>query len=215
MPTYVPPKGCTGFLTVQMHGCVVSNHYTCDSDPNGNKWRVDINQGGPFFVSRIDSETQWLDTYDLAAKEHDKLVEPQVKPASFSTLLATGVDSYDFTTIADDGTTQHVTGTDKLNGVKRVLNGITLEQTEFDTKAVGADGKLVWQSKGNEWINREWRLFLSGAGTWTDDKGSSTYDSSPAALILPGKPGFFASAPEFDCNTVLSQLSLPPQPVLK
>lgn len=206
---FTPPKGCTGFLTVQMHGCIVSNHYKCDADPKGDQWRVDFNQDGPFFVSRVDYETEWVETFDLAAGTHEKLTKPAPAPASFSDLLATGKDTYDFSTVTDDGKVEHVTGTDTLTGVTRVVSGVTLEQTAFDTTAKDADGKLIWQSKGHEWINRNWRLFLAGAGSWDDGSGPAPFDNTPVALIQPGAKGFMSSEPEFDCNSVESQLVLP------
>lgn len=207
---FTPPKGCTGFLTVQMHGCIVSNHYRCDQDPKGDQWRVDFNQDGPFFVSRIDYETQWIETYDLSAGTHEKLETPSRDPASFSDLLSKGTDSYDFTTVTDEGKVQHVTGYDKLTGVSKTITGVKLEQTEFDTTAKDADGQMVWHSKGHEWISPTWRLFMAGAGIWEDEQGKTPYDNSPVLLLQPGQKGFMSTAPEFDCNTVLSSLPVTP-----
>lgn len=214
---FTPPKGCTGYLTVQMHGCIVSNHYKCDTDPKGDQWRVDFNQNGPFFVSRIDAETQWVETLDLAAGTHETLKQPSAAPASFSDLLAKGKNAYDFTTVTDDGKVEHVTGTDTLTGVTRVVSGVTLEQTDFDTTAKRDDGTLIWHSKGHEWIDRAWRLFLAGAGTWDDGSGPTVFDNTPVALIQPGSKGFMSSSPEFDCNSVESELVLPGQagPVIR
>ncbi len=209
--TFTPPKGCSLFLTVQMHGCLVSNHYTCSADPKGDKWRVDFNQNGPFFVSKIDTETQWIETYDLAAGTHETLRPHAPNPASFSELLAKGIDSYDFSTATDQGKVTHVTGYDKLTGVKRVVNGVTLEQSEFDTTAKDDKGNQVWHSKGHEWISRNWRLFLAGAGTWEDETGKTPFDNSPVVMSQPGQKGFGSMTPEFDCNSVESQLVLPPQ----
>jgi hypothetical protein len=208
---FTPPKGCTGFLTVQMHGCLVSNHYRCQGDPKGDQWRVDFNADGPVFVSRIDYETEWVESYDLGAGTHEVLQKPSKQPASFSKLLATGADSYDFTTATDDGKIQHVTGTDKLTGKSEVISGVKLEQTEFDTKETDANGKMIWHSKGQEWINRDWRLFLAGTGVWEDDQGKVPYNNSPMLLLQKGQKGFMSTTPEFDCNSVMSELVLPPK----
>ncbi|OIQ77225.1 hypothetical protein GALL_410840 [mine drainage metagenome] len=209
-PKFQPPKGCTGFLTVQMHGCIVSNHYTCPGDAQGVKWRVDLNQDGPFFVSKIDDETQWLETYDIGAKTHEVLVQPSVKPASFSQLIKTGRNDYDFITVTDDGKREHVTGYDKLTGVSKVVDGVKLEESEFVSQAVGDDGTLLWRSSGNEMISREMRIFLAGKGIWQDPNGKTPFDNMPVVMRTPGQTGFFAAQPEFDCNTVMSQLTLPP-----
>ncbi len=205
------PKGCTGFLTVQMRGCIVSNHYTCKGDPAGDQWRVDFDDTGPFFVSKIDAETQWLETFDLASDEHDTLQPGGADPASFSTLLAKGIDHYDFTTVSDGGNIQHVTGFDKLTGVTRTVSGVKLEETEFDVTAKDPKGKLIWHSAGHEWINRDWRIFLAGKGIWQDQKGTSEFDNTPMILLQPGQKGFMSTQPEFDCKSVMSSLALPPK----
>lgn len=204
--TFTPPKGCTGYLTVQMRGCIVSNHYRCDQDPKGDQWRVDFNDTGPFFASHIDSETRWVETYDLAAGTHEVL-EPGAKaPASFSKLLETGSDSYDFSTVTDDGSVTHVVGTDRLTGVTKVQDGVKLEQTEFDTTATDDSGKLVYRAKGHEWINRDWRLFIAGTGVWEDQSGTMNYDNSPMRLSQKGQRGFMSSEPQYDCHSVMSAL---------
>lgn len=209
---FTPPQGCTGFLTVQMHGCMVSNHYTCSSDPKGDKWRIDFNADGPVFVSHTNYESEWVESYDLGEGTHEVLQRPSKRPASFSDLLKTGTDTYDFTVVTDDGVRKHVTGTDKLTGKTRVLNGVTLEQTEFQTTETDATGKPLWSSKGHEWINRDWRLFIAGTGVWQDEKGKVPFDNSPALLLQKGQKGFMSTTPEFDCNSVMSELVLPPKP---
>lgn len=203
------PKGCTGFLTVQMRGCLVSNHYHCKGDAKGDQLRVDFDDQGPFFATRTNAETEWLETYDLSSGTYEVL-EPHGKaPASFSRLLKTGADRYDFVMKADDGGIEHVTGYDKLTGVKRSVSGVTLEQTDYVTQSVDAKGKLLWKSQGHEWISREFGLFFAGTGLWQDDQGKTKFDNTPALLLKPGQQGFMSTTPEFDCNTVLSQLSLP------
>ena len=62
---FTPPEGCTGLLTVQSRGCRVSNHYNCAADAPGDQWRADFDQEGIFFVSRIDCEAQWVESYDM------------------------------------------------------------------------------------------------------------------------------------------------------
>lgn len=203
------PKGCTGFLTVQMHGCLVSNHYHCKGDPKGVQWRVDFDGQGPYFVTRTNSEAEWLETFDLISGKHEVLRPGGKRPASFSKLLATGIDRYDFVTVADDGAIEHVTGYDKLTGVTRAVSGIKLEQTQYLTKSVDAKGKLIWKSQGHEWLSRKMRLFFAGTGLWQDAQGKTNFDNTPALMLQPGQKGFMSTTPEYDCNTVMSQLALP------
>ena len=68
----------------------------------------------------------------------------------------------------------------------------------------------MWKSTGHEYISRRFRIFLAGSGVWQDKNGQTCYDNSPAALILPGQPGSLNAEPEYDCNTVLSDLTMPP-----
>lgn len=62
--SFTPPEGCTTFLTVQSRGCYVANYYRCEADTPGDQWRADFDQQGPFYLSRINSETQWVESYD-------------------------------------------------------------------------------------------------------------------------------------------------------
>ena len=63
--TFTPPKGCTANLTVQSRGCIVSQFYTCEGDKTGDQWRADYDADGPFFLSKIDSVAQWLESYEF------------------------------------------------------------------------------------------------------------------------------------------------------
>ncbi|MFC2969922.1 hypothetical protein [Acidimangrovimonas pyrenivorans] len=207
--TFVAPRGCTAFLTVQQHGCVVSNHYRCDQDQPGDQWRADFNANGPYFVSRIDRETQWVESYDLSTREREVLQAGAADPASFTDLLAKGYDAYDFSTVSDSGKLRHFTGHDRLTGETEVVDGVTLKQTEFEITARAEDGKMLWRSSGHEYVQPELRLFLSGKGDWEDESGTSRFDNTPVRILKPGDTGFGATTPIFDCNTVMSSLRLP------
>lgn len=206
---FTPPKGCTVYLTVQEKGCVVSNLYRCTQDKPGDQWRADFGQDGAFFVSKTDRETQWIESVDLDSGDHEKLQPGAQDPASFSTLLATGRDDFDFTTENDAGVVRHYKGHDRLTGETVTIDGVPLKRTEFSLTATGAGGEVLWKSSGHEYISPEWRTFLSGAGLW-DQKGAQTpYDNSPVRLIRPGQPGFAETVPEYGCNDMMSRLELP------
>ena len=49
---------------MQSKACRVSHYYRCEADNPGDQWRVDMDQEGPFFYSKIDAEGQWLESYD-------------------------------------------------------------------------------------------------------------------------------------------------------
>lgn len=209
--TFTPPPGCTADMTVQMLGCTVSNHYTCAADTPGDRWRADFGQNGKFFESRINAEAEWVESFDFNPDGRKVLEQPQRDAASFSALLATGEDRYDFSTLADDGARQNVTGFDRLTGLTTVIDGVTLLQTQYDAQAVQDDGTPAWHTRGHEFIDPARRIFLSGRGEWQGAEGGEflPFDSSPLNFAFPGDAGFMSTTPLFGCDEVLSEADLP------
>ena len=203
--TFTPPPGCTGWLTVQSRGCRVSNHYKCAADAPGDQWRADFDQEGIFFVSRIDRETQWIESYDMFPTVRQTLDPDAADPASFSGLLATGLDTFDFGLTEDTGAQTTVQGFDKLTGTGATIDGIALQQTEFDYTETGSDGSVIRKAHGHEYINPEWRLFFSGTSVWQTEGKDLPVDGTPKEFIFPGEKGFFSTAPVFDCDVVTSE----------
>lgn len=207
--TFVPPEGCTVFVTVQSRGCKVSHHYICKADLAGDQWRVDVGLDGPYFVSRIDSETRWMQSYDLISDVEQQLMPDAADSASFSGLLRTGTDTYDFRQIDQTGRITRVRGFDTLTGRKVTIDEITLEETSFEFSEFAADGSQLSTARGKEYVHRDWRLFFSGPSEWDSGEGFEPYDRSPARFDLPGDPGFLSNKPEFDCDEQLARLSIP------
>lgn len=203
---FSPPPGCTGWLTVQSRGCRVSNHYICDADVPGDQWRADFDQEGIFFVSRIDRETQWVESFDMFPTTRQVLLPNPADPASFSTLLSTGIDTFDFGLSVEDGSQSVVRGFDRLTGRSVTIDGVTLEETEFDYTETAPDGSTTQKARGNEYINRDWRIFLSGISEFESPDGMLPVDGTPRQFIFPGEPGFFTTEPIFDCDATMSGL---------
>ena len=203
---FQPPPGCTGWLTVQSRGCRVSNHYRCDADAPGDQWRADFDQEGIFFVSRIDRETQWVESFDMFPTTRQVLLPNPADPASFSTLLSTGIDTFDFGLSVEDGSQSVVRGFDKLTGRSVTIDGVTLEETEFDYTETATDGSVLHKASGHEYINRDWRIFLSGISEWQGPDGMLPVDGTPRQFVFPGEPGFFTTEPIFDCDATMSGL---------
>lgn len=209
---FTPPEGCTTYLTVQSKGCRVSNHYTCEADPAGDQWRADFDQEGIFFLSRIDREAQWVESFEMNPPARQTLDPNPADPASFSDLLATGNDSYIFGLSKDTGERSRVRGNDRLTGRQVMIDGVTLQETEFNFTETDTAGNILRRSRGNEYIHPDWRVFFSGPSEW--DGGEGTYlplDGSPVQFILPGEPGFASTQPLFDCDAVMSSLPFPPK----
>ena len=202
--TFTPPEGCSAFLTVQSRQCRVSNYYKCSADAPGDQWRQDFDQEGVFFKSRIDSETQWIESFNTNPEVRQSLDPGAKDPASFSTLTATGLDTFAFGLTKETGEKTLVRGFDKLTGKSFVIDGVTLKQTEFEFTETDTSGTVLRQSRGNEFVSDDYRMFFSGPSEWNDGTGYLQMDGSPVQFILPGEPKFGSTQPIFDCDAILS-----------
>ena len=207
--SFTPPAGCTAYLTVQSQGCYVANYYRCEADNPGDQWRADFDQEGPFYLSKIDRETQWIESYDMNPAVKQTLDPNPVDPASFSDLLSTGYDSFVFSLTKDNGEHTNIRGFDKLTGTTAVIDGVTLSQTEFEYTETDNSGTILRQARGREFISPEWRNFFSGSSEWYDGTNWMPMASAPRQFILPGEKGFAATQPIFDCDVVTSSLPMP------
>lgn len=208
--TFAPPAGCTATLTVQSRGCTVSHFYTCEKDPAGNQWRADFGPEGMYYLSMIDRETQWVESYEVDAggPTAKETLDPGAKdPASLSTLIDTGLDTFDFNLTKSTGEKSHVTGFDQLTGKTAVIDGQTLRQTEYEFTQTDEKGTVLRHSKGREYISEEFRSFFSGTSNWESEDGTwMTVEGSPITFIKPGEPGFASTLPLFECDDQMSQL---------
>ena len=204
------PQGCTAYATVQMRSCLVSQHYRCDDEPEGTQWAVQSDGQGPYFANLIDRETRWLQSYDLYTGEQDRLGEEK-DPASFSDLLENGRDDFDFFTESSYGELRRYVGHDRLTGQTHTIDGIVLEQTEFQLTAYDADGGEIWSRSGNQFIHRGWRIFLPGTEHFENSYGDKVDTvESPVEFALPGDKGFLENEPKYDCDTLTASLQLTP-----
>lgn len=210
---FVAPKGCKVYVTVQHSDCEVSNHYTCEGDPKGDQWALYSGPNGPFYMSQIDPETRWLQDFDLTSGEMSRLGEER-DPASFTELLRTGLDSYDFTTLNSQSGEKRYQGFDRLTGQKVKIGKVSLEQTEFELTTYDADGAVASKRKGHQLINRDWRLFFADTEESTDASGATTTSkSAPVTFAFPGDAGFQSQTPEIGCDMTMT--SAPAAPSMK
>lgn len=202
------PEGCTPFLTVQSRSCLVSHHWTCDVDPEGTHWRASLDQDGAFYLSFTDSEFRWLRSWSLRGGGTDTLIEPEQDPASITELFATGSDSMVFSIREETslGTFQRdYTGFDRLTGETVVVDGRELQVTEFAYEYDTAEGPR--QTRGNQFVHEDWRLFFGGLETVTLPSGE-TFEAnySPMEFAEPGEAGFLTMQPIYDCGDMMSAL---------
>lgn len=212
--TFSAPDGCSLNLTLQSRGCTVSHYYTCEKDPKGNQWRADFGFDGQFYLSMIDRETQWIESYDIdptgANPPAKEVLDADAKdPASFTELVENGLDTFDFNLTKESGEKTHIVGFDKLTGKSAVIDGVELTQTEYEYTQTDAAGKVLRHSKGREFISEASRNFYSGHSEWEGEDGSwVTLESAPISFIQPGEPGFAATKPLFECDAEMSSLDL-------
>ncbi|WP_210528406.1 hypothetical protein [Rubellimicrobium arenae] len=207
--TFQPPQGCTAYLTVQMASCTVSHHFRCEGDPEGWQRRVDMDESGITYFGAIDQQTQWMESYHVMTGHSEILAPSPADPADFDALTANKSDSFDFmTNSAEIGSTRYV-GRDRLTGKTVTIDDVPLEQTEYEITAYDGQGNEVWRSAGNEYISRDWRMFLSGKSSNVVGEDVTETDDSPVEFIFPGEPGFLSVSPKHGCNEVMSSYDAP------
>ncbi|MES2144523.1 MAG: hypothetical protein V4516_09185 [Pseudomonadota bacterium] len=205
--TFTPPEGCQAFMTVQSRGCRVSNHFKCTADAPGDQWRADFDQEGLFFQSRINAEAEWVESLEFNPSTRQTLDPGAPDAASFSNLLSSGLDTFEFGLSKDTGERTRVNGFDRLTGRSVTIDGITLQETAYEFTETDLDGNILRQSNGNEYIHPDWRLFFSGPSQWNGGDGQFLpLDGSPMQFIFPGEPGFAATQPIFECDATVASL---------
>lgn len=199
------PAGCTGYVTVQKRGCVVSHLFTCQSDPAGYQRRVDMTEAGLTYLGTTDAETNWIESTHIAAGYTETLVPGATDPASFTELLASGRDTWDFKIAANDGYSTRNVGSDKIFDPNIVIDGVALQMTAFIIRVSDpVTGAELWRGVGHEYIHPDWRTFLSGIRTVTTPSDTYDIDNSPVEFSFPGEAGFLSSKPRYDCSVPIA-----------
>lgn len=199
--TFTPPQGCTAFLTVQNRSCIVEHLWTCTADAPGLQWRGEIDQRGLVYVGQIDAEAQWVQSFFLTSGEQERLISPAPDPASFSTLLQSGLDTYDFSLDTGEGP-HRVVGFDRIAERDVVIDGERLHRTEYSIRKTDADGDLIYEAEGSEYVSETHGRFFSGKGDVTRPDTTFSYDSRPVDFIYPGQGGFLSDTPLYGCDAL-------------
>lgn len=205
--TFQVPENCSPVMTVQTRACTVSNFWTCEGDTEGDMWRADSGQRGPFYLSRTDFEAQWVESFGLVSGTAQTLKKPSADPASFSDLVENGLDAYDFVIVDQEGAEERVVGFDQLTGEETEIDGEPLLVTEFAAR-ITEDDEVVYSVEGQQFVSLRHRVFFSGVDTSVrPDEDPTTVDRTPVSFAYPDEPGFLAATPIFGCNA--TDISLP------
>ena len=208
--TFIPPKGCTAYLTVQMKSCEVSHFWTCEGDPEGNHWIISIDGEGPAFLQYLDREFRWLQSFPQGSSISRELIAKEADANSLTELLEKRRDDFDFQqSVLENGkqiAVEHITGYDRLNGTRVTIDGEPLLVTEFEIFVQSDDGSAVVHTTGNQFISERFRLFFQGRETETSGGEIFYYDDTPVLFVEPGEAGFLVDRPEFGCDAMMSAL---------
>lgn len=199
--TFEPPRGCTAYLTVQSRSCVVEHLWTCAGEPEGMQWRGEMTQRGLVYVGQIDVEAQWVQSFFLTTGEQESLISPADDPASFSTLMATGLDTYDFTLETQTGV-HRVVGFDRIAERDVMIDGERLHRTEYSIRKTDAAGEMVYEAEGSEYVSDVHGRFFSGYGDVVRPDTTFGYDDQPVDFVYPGTPGFLSDTPLYGCDAL-------------
>lgn len=199
--TFMPAQGCNLKMTAQLRGCVAAQYFVCDADNPGDQWVTYFDQDGARYTSRIDVETRWMESINLREGIVDVLEPDAPDHASFSTLLKTGKDDFDFWTLSNTGERLRNVGEDRLTGETKVVDGVPLQLTQFQLKVFSETGDLLIDSKGQQFVSADHGRFYGGVeerSDWTGEHHKS--DDSPVTFAMPGEEGFGSTDPVFDCD---------------
>ncbi len=216
---FTPPEGCETFLTVQKKACGVSLMWRCDATPN-RFWEASFSAEGLESIVSYDDDYQWIDaryTWDDSIEEY---LPPAVDPISVSTLLRTGIDTYDFTMRRTEGKASsniRIIGADQLSGQVVTIDGVDLDVVMTRMEIRGERGEVQYQSRGKQYYAREFgQFFLWQDHATYDDGSTATYDDAPIDFIRPGEAGFGATTPLYECDQLDAGFApAAPSPALK
>jgi hypothetical protein len=202
------PQGCEGYLTIQSSSCSVSHYFRCDEDQNGEQRRATMDEDGLSYVGLTNNEAEWVESFHLRSA-HTERLSSSVDPMSMTELMASDIDTWDFTTESREiGDSQYV-GFDRLTGESVVIDGVTLLRTQYELTAFDAEGTEMWKSEGAEYVSREWRMFIGGLSSYITSDDQFDSDDTPVEFINTGEPGYLSVNPKFGCGVEMSLNDLP------
>lgn len=193
------PQTCEAYLTAQHANCVVTHYVTCAGDPPGQQTVFALYVDGGDLITVQDADAQWLTTVDALNDAVETLSDSPADPAKLSELLDDGRDTYDFTTVMQDGTVTRYVGKERLTGQTITIDGIVLEEALNEIVVTNGAGEELWRGSGTEYVSRDWRLYFPGVTDWVMPTETYQTDERVVDFAFPNEPGFLASSATTGC----------------
>lgn len=200
---FTPPAGCTGVLTAQLQGCLMTHVWTCEGDAEGHQWVALFDEIGPRQIRLVDRDFQWLQTFYFDPPAVETL-ESTSDALNLDTLFRYKFDDFDFVTRTDTlSEPERFRGYDRLTGETVVIDGEPLWRTEFAYDVLDPDDTVYYSAGGRQYVSERHRIFFFGEA-WDAATPDVITDNSPVSFAYPGEPGFFSQRPTEGCGALMS-----------
>ena len=197
------PDGVHTMMTIQFHGCEVRN-LTRQSKAGDFEDRYDsFDPKGQTGVYHEDSNHDLLQFKAGSGDFSMQKIQGGAPGARLDMVVKTGKASYETSvSITQSGQTVTVqqSGVISDTGQTTVLGGVKFMIFGIEIKSVYPDATGTVLSSTRLYYNPEQNIAFEGeitGGTYYDPKAMPT---APAAIILPGQPGFNTKTPSYDCK---------------
>lgn len=208
---FAPPRGCETFLTVQHKSCMVSVQWRCEAAESDRFWSALFSAEGLQSVTSYSDDYQWLDAIYLWDSSREEFTPPARDPISISTLLAEGVDTFDFTmrrTQPDRSYDLRIVGADVLTGETTRIDGYEVDLVATRVEITAEDGTVEYKAEGLQYLSRGLRQFFLGQErVFAEDGSFEDYDDTPVDIIEAGAPGFGQTEPLYNCSQLEARMT--------
>jgi hypothetical protein len=194
--------GCEAYVNVQMSNCRVRHQFRC---PDGTQLSVHYDPDGKLYEQLIDQETRWLVGRSAVDGSTEVMGPDESDPASLSTLLNTGVDTYAFSQVANGRAKIFVEGEDRLTGNRTVIDGEELLETNFLYTVTTDDGRFVMTRKGQQFVHPGFGFFVGTTEEATNWLGQTDVEhSEPRDFVFPSDADFGSIKPAYGCGAAVA-----------
>lgn len=208
--SFTPPRGCETFLTVQHKSCMVSVHWRCATQDDTVS-SATFSEDGLESVTSYSDDYQWLEAIYMWDSSREVFIPPAADPVSISTLLAEGIDTFDFNmrrAQRDRSYDIRIVGADELTGETAEIDGYSVDLVRTRVEITAEDGTVEYKAEGLQYLSRSLsQFFLGMERVFADDGSFSDYDDTPVDIIEAGDPGFGMTQPLYNCSPQDAQMT--------